>query len=67
MKAAGPSGYVQGVLVPELTVMLVKEDMDVNDKDALKVMKESMWIGDLLNEVPNDVVKVRRRRTSLAN
>lgn len=67
MKAAGASGYVQGVLVPELTVMLVKEDMGVNDKDALKVMKESMWIGDLLNETPNDIVKIRRQRTSLAN
>ena len=47
--------------------MLVKDDMGVDDGDAKKIMEDSMWIGDLLNEVPNDVVKVHRRRTPLAN
>ncbi|KAL1956702.1 hypothetical protein VTO42DRAFT_6852 [Malbranchea cinnamomea] len=62
VKAAGPSGYVQAVLVPELTVMLVKEDMGVDDEGARKVMVESMSIGDLLNEVPDDAVKKTRQR-----
>lgn len=57
MKATGVSGFVQGVLVPELTVMLVKEDMGVNDEHAREIMGESMGIGDLLNEQPDDVVK----------
>ena len=56
MKAAGVSGFVQSVLVPELTVMLVKEDMDVGDEDARQIMRESMEIGELLNEQPDDVV-----------
>jgi len=58
MKAAGVSGFVQSVLVPELTVMLVKEDMDVGDEDARQIMRESMDIGELLNEQPDDVVKL---------
>jgi hypothetical protein len=57
MKAAGVSGFVQSVLVPELTVMLVKEDMVVGDDDARRIMRESMEIGELLNEQPDDVVE----------
>lgn len=47
--------------------MLVKEDLKVDGTRAREIMEESMWIGELLNEEPNDVVKVRRRRKSLAN
>ena len=67
VQAVGVSGYVQSVLVPELTVMLVKEDMEVNDEDAREIMKQSMQIGDLLNEAPDDVIKRRGRRRSLVN
>lgn len=58
MQTAGVSGFVQAVLVPELTVMLVRDDMDIKDEEARQVIRESMEIGDLLNEQPDDFVKV---------
>ncbi|KAK2749679.1 hypothetical protein FQN57_005901 [Myotisia sp. PD_48] len=68
MQAIGVSGYVQAVLAPELTVLLVMEDMKVDRKTARKIMEESMEIGDLLNEPLDDVVKVtqERRNSSVA-
>ncbi|KAF3484063.1 uncharacterized protein GIQ15_03387 [Arthroderma uncinatum] len=59
IQAAGVSGYIQAVLVPELTTMLVKEDMNVDDEGARDIIKSSMEIGDLLNEQPDDVVEVK--------
>lgn len=67
MQMAGISAYVQSVLVPELTVMLVKEDMGVNNENARQIMKQSMKMGDLLNEAPDDVVNRHGRRRSVAN
>ncbi|KAK2825717.1 hypothetical protein FQN49_007435 [Arthroderma sp. PD_2] len=58
IQAVGVSGYVQAVLVPELTTMLVKEDMNVGDERARDIMKESMDIGDLVNEQLDDVVEL---------
>lgn len=58
IQATGVSGFIQTVLVPELTVMLVKEDMKVGDKRARQIIRESMAIGDLLNEIPDDIVHV---------
>ncbi|WEW58873.1 hypothetical protein PRK78_004341 [Emydomyces testavorans] len=58
MQAAGVSGFIQAVLVPELTVMLVKEDMGVGDEKARQIMRESTAIGDLLNEQPDDIITV---------
>lgn len=52
----GVAGFVQAVLVPELTVMLVTEDMDVDDEDARKILRESTEIGDLLNKEEEDYV-----------
>ncbi|PGH10198.1 hypothetical protein AJ80_07557 [Polytolypa hystricis UAMH7299] len=57
MTAMGVSGFIQEVLVPELTVLLVKEDMNVGDSEARQIMRESMEIGDLVNELPDDVVE----------
>lgn len=46
------------VLVPELTVMLVKDDMSLeNDEEARAVLKESSNIGDLLNKEEDDHVE----------
>lgn len=46
------------VLVPELTVMLVKDDMSLeNDEEARAVLKESSSIGDLLNKEEDDHVE----------
>ncbi|ODH45225.1 hypothetical protein ACO22_00221 [Paracoccidioides brasiliensis] len=57
IKAAGVSGFVQSVMVPELAVMLIKEDMSIGDTDARLILTDSMEIGNLLNEQPDDVIK----------
>ncbi|EEP76972.1 predicted protein [Uncinocarpus reesii 1704] len=58
MQATGVSGFVQAVLVPELTVMLVRDDMGVDDENARQIMRDSSMIGNLLNEQPDDIVIV---------
>jgi hypothetical protein len=57
IKTTGVSGYAQAVLVPELTVLLIKEDMSIGDEAARQVLRESMEIGERLNYDGNDVVK----------
>ncbi|KAL2402457.1 hypothetical protein ABEF95_014613 [Exophiala dermatitidis] len=53
LRAAGVGGYVNAVLVPELTSLLVKEDMRLkNGEEARNVLDESSQIGALLN--PDD-------------
>ncbi|EKV11213.1 RTC4-like domain-containing protein [Penicillium digitatum] len=49
IKTAGVAGYTQSVLVPELAVLMVKDDMKVNDEEARRIMRESMDIGDRVN------------------
>ncbi|KAK3328803.1 RTC4-like domain-containing protein [Apodospora peruviana] len=56
VSARGHTAYVQAVLVPELAVRLIKQDMDVGDEEARAIMKESVSIGELLNEEEVDVV-----------
>ncbi|KKZ60090.1 hypothetical protein EMCG_00781 [[Emmonsia] crescens] len=56
IKAAGVSGFVQSVMVPELAVMLVKEDMNIEEADARQIMRDSMEIGNLINEQPDDII-----------
>ncbi|KAI9876567.1 MAG: hypothetical protein M1830_006199 [Pleopsidium flavum] len=57
ISSGGVSGYVQAVLVPELAVLLVKEDMQVDDETARVILKESIKVGDLLNEEEEEVIK----------
>jgi hypothetical protein len=47
----GALKYAQEVLVPELLVMLVREDMEVGDGRARQILEESEENGDLLNSV----------------
>ncbi|KAM0709378.1 hypothetical protein Q7P35_003416 [Cladosporium inversicolor] len=54
--AGGVSGFVQAVLVPEVAVALVKEDMKVDDKQAREIIKESLELGELLNEEAHEEV-----------
>jgi len=58
VKTAGVAGYAQAVLVPELAVLLVKEDMNVSDEEARQILRESIDIGEKLNAAPNDVVPI---------
>jgi RTC4-like domain len=50
IRATGVSDFVITVLVPELAVMLVKEDMKVCDKTARQVLQESASLGETLHE-----------------
>lgn len=55
--AGGVSGFVQAVLVPEVAVALVKEDMSVDEKRAREILKESLNLGELLNEEAQERVE----------
>ena len=55
--AGGISGFVQAVLVPEVAVALVKEDMKVDEKRAREILKESLELGELLNEEAHEQVE----------
>jgi hypothetical protein len=55
--AGGVSGFVQAVLVPEVAVLLVKEDMKVDMQQARKILAESWELGELLNEEADEKVE----------
>lgn len=57
VSAAGVAGFVQGVLAPELAVMLVKDDMNVDEEQARVILGESSEIGNLVNEEEDEVIK----------
>lgn len=57
VSAAGVAGFVQGVLAPELVVMLVKDDMNVDEEQARVILEESSEIGNLVNEEDDEVIK----------
>jgi hypothetical protein len=54
--AGGVSGFVQAVMVPEVAVLLVKEDMKVDVQRARKILAESWELGELLNEEADEKV-----------
>ncbi|KAK0657196.1 RTC4-like domain-containing protein [Cercophora newfieldiana] len=56
VSARGHTAYVQSVLVPELTVRLIMDDMDVDQEEARVIMTESRWVGELLSEELADIV-----------
>ncbi|KAI0430063.1 RTC4-like domain-containing protein [Xylaria sp. FL1042] len=58
ISARSYTGYVQTVLVPELTVRLIMEDMSIPEGRARGVLEESVEIGELLHEEARDVVMI---------
>ncbi|KAI1176827.1 RTC4-like domain-containing protein [Nemania sp. FL0916] len=62
ISARSYTGYVQTVLVPELTVRLIIEDMAVTETRAREVLEESVEIGELLHEETRDVVSILERQ-----
>lgn len=48
-RGVGTADYVTGVLVPELAVMLIKEDMNVGDERARQILQESRHVGETLH------------------
>ena len=55
--AGGVSGFVQAVMVPEVAILLVKEDMKVDVQQARKILAESWELGELLNEEADEKVE----------
>ena len=55
---SGVTGYIQSVLVPELAVCLIKEDMQIDDDEARKVLTESTKVGRLVHEEEEERVAV---------
>lgn len=56
ISSGGVSGYVHAVLVPELGVLLIKDDMSVDEEKAREVLRNSVGIGNLLNEEEDEVI-----------
>ena len=56
ISSGGVSGYVQAVLIPELAVLLIKDDMKVDEEKAREVLRESVDIGILLNEEEDEMI-----------
>jgi hypothetical protein len=56
MSARGVTPYVQLVLVPEVTVLLIMQDMKVNTERARDILDQSVGVGELLNEEVREVV-----------
>jgi hypothetical protein len=59
MSARGVTGFVQSVLVPEVAVLLIQEDMDVEIEEARDILTDSASMGELVNEEIGDVVAQR--------
>ncbi|KAK4147905.1 RTC4-like domain-containing protein [Dichotomopilus funicola] len=56
VSARGHMTYLQTVLVAELAVRLIMEDMGVGERKARDILKESVEIGELVNDEIPDVV-----------
>ena len=56
ISSGGVSRYVQAVLVPELAVLLIKDDMKVDEEKAREVLRDSVDIGNLLNEEEDEII-----------
>jgi hypothetical protein len=59
MAARGVTGFVQSVLVPEVTVLLIIEDMGIDIEEAREVLKDSVGVGELIHEEVRDVIMRR--------
>jgi hypothetical protein len=58
ISSGGVSEFVQAVLVPELALLLIKNDMNIDDDEkAREVLRNSVDIGHLLNEEEDEVIK----------
>ena len=57
VSSRGVSGYVQAVLVPELAVMLVREDMGVDEESARAIIRDSVKVGRLLCEEEDETIR----------
>ena len=56
ISSGGVSRYVQAVLVPEMAVLLVMDDMNVDEDKARKALRDSVDLGNLLNEEEDEII-----------
>lgn len=52
----GVTGYVQGVLVPEVAARLVEEDLNIGEDEARAVLRRSAALGEVVNEEEAEVI-----------
>jgi len=58
VSARGVTAFVQSVLVPEVTVQLIREDMGVkSEEEARDILVKSVAMGELLHEEVGDVIE----------
>lgn len=57
----GVTNYMQAVLVPEITTLLIMEDMSVDAERAREILDESVVMGELLQEEVKDVHVSKRK------
>lgn len=51
------AAYIQAVLVPELATLLVMDDMKVDEEGARAILRDTVEIGNLVNEEEDEVVE----------
>ena len=56
--AAGVAAYIQAVLAPELATLLVMDDMNVDAESARAILRDSIDVGNLLNEEEDEAVQI---------
>lgn len=56
MSARGVTAFAQSVLVPEVAVLLIKEDMRISVDEARKLLEDSARIGELVHEEIREIV-----------
>ena len=54
----GVAAYIQAVLAPELAAQLVMDDMNVDEESARAILRDSIDVGNLLNEEEDEAVEV---------
>ena len=58
ISSGGVSEFVQAVLVPELALLLIKVDMNIDDEEQVReVLRNSVDIGHMLNEEEDEVIQ----------
>ena len=56
ISSGGVSRYVQAVVVPELALLLVMDDMKVGEEEAREILRDSVDLGNLLNEEEDETI-----------
>ena len=52
------AAYIQAVLAPELATLLIMDDMGVDEENARVILRDSIDIGNLLNEEEDEAIDV---------